>query len=179
MDRFSVRQRIEIALIWAIGLLLLYLFVVSPVITAEHAAARAEREAAEAELARVDAYQRLLLTDERAEPKLRARQARLADALPEERGQGRFIHVVELLARRNNVTVVGFAPQPPETVGEIIIQPIELKFRGTYFDVLSFLHAVQEGERSVRFGSFSITVEGNEMHGVLLLHIAAHAAAEP
>ena len=176
MDRFSVRQRIEIALIWAIGLLLLYLFVVSPVITAEHAAARAEREAAEAELARVDAYQRLLLTDERAEPKLRARQARLADALPEERGQGRFIHAVELLARRNNVTVVGFAPQPPETVGEIMI---ELKFRGTYFDVLSFLHAVQEGERSVRFGSFSITVEGNEMHGVLLLHIAAHAAAEP
>ena len=68
MDRFSARQRIEIALIWAIGLLLLYLFVVSPVITAEHAAARAEREAAEAELARVDAYQRLLLTDERAEP---------------------------------------------------------------------------------------------------------------
>ena len=175
MGQLSERQRIEITLIWALALLLLYLFVLAPFFTAQRDAAYAERAAAEAMLTRIDVYQQMLRADEQAEAKLRVRQARLTDALPEEGGQGEFIHTVEVLARRSGVTIEGIAPQPVKTAGEIVLQPIELKFRGNYFAVLSFLRAVQEGERCAKAASFALTAEGAELHGVLLLHIAAYA----
>ena len=175
MEQFSERQRIEIALIWALALLLLYVLLIGPYFSVQRDAACAERAASEALLLRADAYQRTLLADNRAEAKLRARQIRLVDALPEEHGQGAFIHATEALARRSGVSIVGVARQPSETLGEIAVQPIEFKFHGNYFDVLSFLRALQEGERWVQFSSFSLTAEGNELHGVLLLNIAAHA----
>ncbi|EKX99389.1 type 4a pilus biogenesis protein PilO [Selenomonas sp. oral taxon 138] len=177
MERLSERQRIEIVLIFALALLLLYALLIGPYIAVQRDAARAERAAAETLLMRADAYQRTLLADGEAASKLRARQRRLADALPEVQGQGRFIHEVESLARRSGVSIVGVAPQPSEPAGEIAVQPIEFKFHGNYFDVLSFLRALQEGARCVQFSSFSLTAEGNELHGVLLVNIAAYAGA--
>ena len=176
MGQFSARQRIEIALIWVLGLLFLYLQVVSPVFTVERASAIAERTAAEAALADMESYQRTLRDDVQAEAKLRARQARLADALPEERGQGAFVHAVEHLAQRSGVTIEAFEPRMSEQSGAIVIQPIVLKFHGNYFDVLTFLRAVQEQGRSVSYGDFTLTAEGNGLHCVLLLRIATRAA---
>ena len=177
MERLSERQRIEIALIFALVLLLLYVLFIEPYISVQRDAAQAERAAAETLLMRADAYQRALLADDEAESKLRARQRHLADAFPDVQGQGRFIHEVESLARRSGVSIVGVAPQPSEPAGEIAVQPIEFKFHGNYFDVLSFLRALQEGARCVQFSSFSLTAEGNELHGVLLVNIAAYAGA--
>ena len=94
MERFSERQRIELALIWALALLLFYMLVLAPYFDAERKAVLAERAAAESLCARVEAYQHLLLDDTRALEKLGARQARVADALPEELGQGSFIRTV-------------------------------------------------------------------------------------
>ena len=177
MERLSERQRIEIALVLALAMFLLYVLLIGPYITVQRDAAHAERAAAETLLMRADAYQRALLVDDEAESKLRARQRRLADALPDVQGPGRVIHEVESLARRSGVSIVGVAPQPSEPAGEIAVQPIEFKFHGNYFDVLSFLRALQEGERCVQFSSFSLAAEGNELHGVLCVNIAAYTGA--
>ena len=55
MGQFSERQRIELALIWALALLLIYMLVLAPYFDAYRAAALAERAAAETTCARVDA----------------------------------------------------------------------------------------------------------------------------
>ena len=122
----------------------------------------------------MDAYQRLLLDDTRALEKLGARQARVADALPEEHGQGALIRTVERLAQRSSVTIEGISPRENDMHAGIFVYPMEFRFRGRYFDVLSFLHAVQELPRGIAFGDFSLTSEGDELHCVLQLKIAAH-----
>lgn len=174
MGQFSERQRIELALIWALALLLIYVLVLAPYLDAYRAAALAERAAAETSCARVDAYQRLLLDDTRALEKLEARQARVADALPEERGQGAFIRTVERLAQRSGVTIESISPRENDTRMGTFVYPMEFRFHGQYFDVLSFLHGVQELPRGIAFGDFSLTSEGDELHCVLQLSIAAH-----
>lgn len=174
MEQFSERQRIELALIWALALLLIYVLVLAPYFDAYRASALAERAAAETSCARVDAYQRLLLDDTRALEKLGARQARVADALPEERGQGAFIRTVERLAQRSGVTIESISPRENDTRMGTFVYPMEFRFHGQYFDVLSFLHGVQELPRGIAFGDFSLTSEGDELHCVLQLKIAAH-----
>ena len=74
------------------------------------------------------------------------------------------------------MTIEAFEPRMSEQSGAIVIQPIVLKFHGNYFDVLTFLRAVQEQGRSVSYGDFILTAEGNGLHCVLLLRIATRAA---
>ena len=176
MERLSERQRIELSLIWALALLLLYVLVLSPLFAAQRTAIHAERIVLRAQNARVDAYQQNLLRDGQVEEKLHVRYARALEALPEEGRQGSFMHGIERLAVRSGVVIEGFAPQPPQTIEGIWIQPIELRFRGNYFDVLSFLHSIQEAERCVVFGDFSISAEGDELHCAVQVKIAARGA---
>ena len=63
MQNLSERQRIEIALIWACALLLIYLFALAPLLTAERTAALVQRDRSHAQLARVEEYQHTLLSD--------------------------------------------------------------------------------------------------------------------
>lgn len=176
MRQLSQRERMKLALLWALGLLLLYVLVLAPLFAAERMAASAERGALLAQNARIAEYQQLLLRDAHAEEKLRARHAHLMEALPESGAQGAFIHTLESLAVRSGVVMEGVAPQPPQTINGTMIQAIELRFRGKYFDVLSFLHAVQEGERCAVFGDFTLNAEGEELQCVLLIKIASRAA---
>ena len=174
MERFSERQRIELALIWALALLLFYMLVLAPYFDAERKAVLAERAAAESLCARVEAYQHLLLDDTRALEKLGARQARVADALPVELGQGSFIRTVERFAQTSGVAIEGISPLKSDEREDILVHPMELRFHGRYFDVLSFLHAVQEMTRGAVFGDFSLKSEGDELYCVLQLKIAAY-----
>ena len=176
MRQLSQRERMELALLWALGLLLLYVLVLTPLFAAERMAASAERGALLAQNARIAEYQQLLLRDAHAEEKLRARHAHLMEALPEDVEQGAFMYAMERLAVRSGLVMEGFAPRAAEIVNGTLIQPIELRFRGNYFDVLSFLHAVQEGERCVAFDNFSFEAEGDALQCVLLVKIAARAA---
>lgn len=138
MQNLSERQRIEIALIWACALLLIY-----------------------------------LLSDGQAEEKLRVRMARAAAALPNESGQGAFVHRAEQLARRSGVTIEGIVLHAPREEEEIVIRPVELKFYGGYFQILDFLRAVQEDERAVQFGSFVLTTQAHELHCTLTVNVAS------
>ena len=176
MRQLSQRERMELALLWALGLLLLYVLVLVPLFAAERMAASAERGALLAQNARIAEYQQLLLRDAHAEEKLRARHAHLMEALPEDVEQGTFMYAMERLAVRSGLVMEGFAPRAAEMVNGTLIQSIELRFRGNYFDVLSFLHAVQEGERCVAFDNFSFEAEGDALQCVLLVKIAARAA---
>ena len=151
MQNLSERQRIEIALIWACALLLIYLFALAPLLTAE----------------------RTLLSDGQAEEKLRVRMARAAAALPNESGQGAFVHRAEQLARRSGVTIEGIVLHAPREEEEIVIRPVELKFYGGYFQILDFLRAVQEDERAVQFGSFVLTTQAHELHCTLTVNVAS------
>lgn len=155
MQNLSERQRIEIALIWACALLLIYLFALAPLLTAERTAALVQRDRSRAQLARVEEYQHTLLSDGQAEEKLRVRMARAVAALPNESGQGAFVHRAEQLARRSGVTIEGIVLHAPREEEEIVIRPVELKFYGGYFQILDFLRAVQEDERAVQFGHSS------------------------
>ena len=58
MRRETERQRMTAALIWGGFLALLYAALLSPYFSAEREAARAERDAARAVLARTEGYQR-------------------------------------------------------------------------------------------------------------------------
>lgn len=176
MRQLSQRERMELALLWALGLLLLYVLVLAPLFAAERMAASAERGALLAQNARIAEYQQLLLRDAHAEEKLRARHAHLMEALPEDVEQGAFMYAMERLAVRSGLVMEGFAPRTAEMVNGTLVQPIELRFRGNYFDVLSFLHAVQEGERCAVFGDFTLNAEGEELQCVLLIKIASRAA---
>ena len=173
MQNLSERQRIEIALIWACALLLIYLFALAPLLTAERTAALVQRDRSRAQLARVEEYQHTLLSDGQAEEKLRVRMARAAAALPNESGQGAFVHRAEQLARRSGVTIEGIVLHAPREEEEIVIRPVELKFYGGYFQILDFLRAVQEDERAVQFGSFVLTTQAHELHCTLTVNVAS------
>ena len=140
MQNLSERQRIEIALIWACALLLIYLFALAPILTAE---------------------------------RTRMRMARAAVALPNESGQGAFVHRAEQLARRSGVTIEGIVLHAPREEEEIVIRPVELKFYGGYFQILDFLRAVQEDERAVQFDSFVLTTQAHELHCTLTVNVAS------
>ena len=53
MRQLSQRERMELALLWALGLLLLYVLVLAPLFAAERMAASAERGALLAQNARI------------------------------------------------------------------------------------------------------------------------------
>ena len=56
---------------------------------------------------------------------------------------------------------------------EIVVRSIEIKMRGGYFDLLSFLHAVQEAEPGIRFGDFSVTADGDALDIAVRMETAA------
>lgn len=178
MERFSERRRMALALIWAAGLCLLYVFAAAPYLSAVRGAAYAARMEAQVQCARVDAYHQMLLRDAQAEEKLRLRQLRLAHATPKNLDQSDFIHAAETLARRSGVTMDGLTSMPFEQRDGLVVQPMELHLHGNYFDVLSFLYGIQEGARAIRFGDFALTTEGDVVHGVFRIEIAARAGAE-
>ena len=163
------------ALIWACFLALLYAALLSPYFSAEREAARAERDAARAVLARTEVYQRTVHADAQAEDKLRLREARLAAALPEEHAQGSFFSSVEQSARHAGVTLVRMVPHPALSDGEIVRQ---FHVSGDYFSLISFLREVESGERTAVFKTLSLTADGTMLHAVITLETAAMAAHE-
>ena len=173
MQNFSERQRIELALIWACALLLIYVLVLSPLLTAERSAALAQRDGVRTLLMRIEEHQQQMLTDVQAEEKMRRRMMQAAAALPDESGQGAFVRHAEQTARQSGVSIEGIAPRAPIEEEDVVIQPIEFRFSGGYFQILSFLRALQEGERAVQFGDFILTAEEDALHCVLTLNIAA------
>lgn len=173
MQRFSERERIQIALVFALGLALVYLLVISPLLTAAYRTSSAERMRAETLLARMDAYHRADAENRDEERVFVLRHAFLARALPEERAQGAFLHDAETYARAAGVTIEGVTQQPPEEQDDLVLLPIEMHVRGDYFALLSFLRALQEGPRAVQFVSCALTAEGREGSAVLTVQIAA------
>ena len=178
MRRGTERQHLMVALIWAFFLALLYAALLSPYFSAEREAARAERDAARAVLARTEVYQRTVHADAQAEDKLRLREARLAAALPEEHAQGSFFSSVEHSARHAGVTLARMVPHPAVSDGEIVRQSAELHVSGDYFSLISFLREVESGERTTVFKALSLTADGTMLHAVITLETAAMAAHE-
>ena len=178
MWRGTARQRMMAALIWASFLALLYAALLSPYFSAEREAARAERDAARAVLARTEVYQRTVHADAQAEDKLRLREARLAAALPEEHAQGTFFSSVERSARHAGVTLVRMVPHPAVPDGDVVQQSAEIPVSGDYFALISFLREVESGERAAVFKVLHLTADGNMLHAVITLETAAMAARE-
>ena len=178
MRRWTKRQQMMAALIWAFFLALLYAALLSTYFSAEREAARAERDAARAVLARTEVYQRTVHADEQAEDKLRLRETRLAAALPEEHAQGAFFSSVERSARHAGVTLVRMVPHPAVSDGEVVRQSAEIYVRGDYFALISFLREVESGERTAVFKVLSLTADGTMLHAVITLETAALVAHE-
>ncbi len=178
MRRWTKRQQMMAALIWAFFLALLYAALLSTYFSAEREAARAERDAARAVLARTEVYQRTVHADEQAEDKLRLREARLAAALPEEHAQGAFFSSVERSARHAGVTLVRMVPHPAVSDGEVVRQSAEIYVSGDYFSLNSFLREMESGERTAVFKALSLTADGTMLHAVITVETAALAAHE-
>ena len=173
MRRGTERQRLMVALIWMCFLALLYAGLLSPYFSAEREAARAERDAARAVLARTEMYQRTVHTDAQVEDKLRLREARLAAALPEEHAQGAFFSSVERSARHAGVTLVRMVPHPAVSDGEIVRQHAEIHVSGDYFSLISFLRETENGERTAVFKALSLTADGAMLQAVITLETVA------
>ena len=178
MRRETKHQRLTAALVWACFLALLYAALLSPYFSAEREAARAERDAARAVLARTEVYQRTVHADAQAEDKLRLREARLVAALPEEHAQGPFLSSVERSARHAGVTLVRMVPHPAVSDGEIVRQSAELHVSGDYFSLISFLREMESGERTAVFKTLRLTADDTMLHAVITLETAAMAAHE-
>ena len=167
------RQRMTAALIWVCFLALLYVGLLSPYFSAEREAARAERDAARAVLARTEVYQRTVHADAQAEDKLCLREARLAAALPEEHAQGSFFSSVEQNARHAGVTLVRMVPHPAVSDGEIVRQSAEIHVSGDYFSLISFLREIENGERTAVFKALRLTADGAMLQAVITLETVA------
>lgn len=173
MRRFSEREQVQFALLWAGILVLCYVLVLAPFLEAERSAARARVETARAVQAQLEIYQRTALAHPDREEELRRRQERLLQALPEHHDQGRFLRGIEYAAREAGVRIAAVTPRPAAEADGLYVQSFEVAFHGGYFQVLSFLHALEEGERAVQFGDFTLRAEGRELHCVLAVHIAS------
>ena len=169
MRRWTKRQQMMAALIWAFFLALLYAALLSTYFSAEREAARAERDAARAVLARTEVYQRTVHADEQAEDKLRLR---------EEHAQGAFFSSVERSARHAGVTLVRMVPHPAVSDGEVVRQSAEIYVSVDYFSLNSFLREVESGERTAVFKALSLTADGTMLQAVITLEPAALAAHE-
>ena len=173
MRRFSEREQVQFALLWAGILVLCYVLVLAPFLEAERSAARARVETARAVQAQLEIYQRTALAHPDREEELRRRQERLLQALPEHHDQGRFLRGIEYAAREAGVRIAAVTPRPAAESDGLYVQSFEVAFHGGYFQVLSFLHALEEGERAVQFGDFTLRAEGRELHCVLAVRIAS------
>ena len=173
MRRFSEREQVQFALLWAGILVLCYVLVLAPFLEAERSAARARVETARAVQAQLEIYQRTALAHPDREEELRRRQERLLQALPEHHDQGRFLRGIEYAAREAGIRIAAVTPRPAAEADGLYVQSFEVAFHGGYFQVLSFLHALEEGERAVQFGDFTLRAEGRELHCVLAVRIAS------
>ena len=173
MRRFSEREQVQFALLWAGILVLCYVLVLAPFLEAERSAARAHVETARAVQAQLEIYQRTALAHPDREEELRRRQEQLLQALPEHHDQGRFLRGIEYAAREAGVRIAAVTPRPAAESDGLYVQSFEVAFHGGYFQVLSFLHALEEGERAVQFGDFTLRAEGRELHCVLAVRIAS------
>ena len=77
MRRFSEREQVQFALLWAGVLVLCYVLVLAPFLEAERSAARARAETARAVQTQLEIYQRAALAHPDREEELRLRQERL------------------------------------------------------------------------------------------------------
>ncbi len=71
-----------------------------------------------------------------------------------------------------------FAPQPEETHGFYILQPIKMSIEGDYFQLASFLSRIATMERLITFHDFSIKGELSHCHqphceDVLVMNVTA------
>ena len=93
--------------------------------------------------------------------------------MPEHHEQGRFLRAIEYAARETGVHIAAVTPRPAAESDGLYVQSFEVAFYGGYFQVLSFLRALEEGERAVQFGDFTLRAEGRELHCVLAVRIAS------
>ena len=173
MRRFSEREQVQFALLWAGVLVLCYVLVLAPFLEAERSAARARAETARAVQTQLEIYQRAALAHPDREEELRLWQEQLLQALPDHHEQGRFLRAIEYAAREAGVRIAAVTPRPAAESDELYVQSFEVAFYGGYFQVLSFLRALEEGERAVQFGDFTLRAEGRELHCVLAVRIAS------
>lgn len=173
MRRFSERERVQFALLWAGVLVLCYVLVLAPFLEAERSAAHARAETARAVQTQLEIYQRAALAHPDREEELRLRQEQLLQALPDHHEQGRFLRAIEYAAREAGVRIAAVTPRPAAESDGLYVQSFEVAFYGGYFQVLSFLRALEEGERAVQFGDFTLRAEGRELHCVLAVRIAS------
>ena len=173
MRRFSEREQVQFALLWAGVLVLCYVLVLAPFLEAERSAARARAETARAVQTQLEIYQRATLAHPDREEELRLRQERLLQALPEHHEQGRFLRAIEYAARETGVHIAAVTPRPVAEADGVCVQSFEVAFHGGYFQIISFLRTLEEGERAVQFGDFTLRAEGRELHCVLAVRIAS------
>ena len=173
MRRFSEREQVQFALLWAGVLVLCYVLVLAPFLEAERSAARARAETARAVQTQLEIYQRATLAHPDREEELRLQQERLLQALPEHHEQGRFLRAIEYAARETGVHIAAVTPRPVAEADGVCVQSCEVAGEGGYFENNYVFGTLEEWERGGAFGDVKMRAEGRELHCVLTVRIAS------
>ncbi|WP_182186505.1 type 4a pilus biogenesis protein PilO [Pectinatus frisingensis] len=92
--------------------------------------------------------------------------------LPNNKDEAKFIADLQSIANKNSIRIIHIAPAAPanklSSYHEI---PIQAKVQGNYFQLLNFLHDINESPRYNIIEKMSLTKQNNELEVQLLIKI--------
>ena len=141
-------------LLAAVGVSLLasafvYFFIHVPM-QAKREQAQAESQAMRQDLQAIEAYRSAHASEASYEKDLLARQARVDKALPDRLEQGVFLGRLQQLAFQNKIKLTQVAPKVAAVRDGLQVMPVEVKFRSSYFELLSFLRSLRDEDRYIQ-----------------------------
>ena len=135
--------------------------------------AQAESQAMRQDLRDIEAYRQAHAGEQSYEKDLLARQARVDKALPDDMEQGAFLSKLQQLALTHKIKLTQVAPKAVAVRDGLAVMPVEVKFRSSYFELLSFLRSLREEPRYIQVARTAVQEKDGALNCLLELRIYA------
>ena len=135
--------------------------------------ARAETKDARQVLSSVEQYRAEHVDEHSYEKALLERQERADKALPDTMEQGVFLATLQRLAFQHKIKLTQVTPKAVAVREGLHIMPVEVKFRSSYFELLSFLRSLREEERFIQVTRTSVQEKDGALNCMLELRVYA------
>lgn len=151
---------------------LVYFFVHGPM-QARREQAQTEALAMRREIQAVEAYRKAHAAEPSYEKDLLARQARADQALPDRLEQGVFLGKLQQLAFQHKIKLTQVVPKAAAVRDGLQVMPVEVRFRSSYFELLSFLRSLREDDRYIQVARTTVQEKDGALNCQLELRIYA------
>lgn len=135
--------------------------------------AQAESQEMRQELQSIAAYRKAHATEPSYEKDLLERQARADRALPDRLEQGEFLGKLQQLAFQHKIKLMQVVPKVAAVRDGLQVMPVEVKFRSSYFELLSFLRSLREEARYIQVARTAVQEKDGALNCQLELRIYA------